>query len=504
MSKRLWLLAAAVCAAVLLSAGPKWSPAAERPSAEQKIEQELGKPTQLEFVETPLQDVVDFLKLHHKIEIQVDRKALDDVGLDPSTLPISKNLKGLSLRSALRLTLRDLDLAYLVGDEVLLITTPEDAETRLSTKLYPVGDLVASGDKTVEDRRRKELVEAISSSIDADSWREVGGPGSITTTSFQRVPTLVVSQTYHVHRKIAAFLEEQRKVVRAGQQAAVPRCPVVDVSKTPAAEGIEKALKRPTEFSFIDTPLADAVDTLKKKHKIEIQIDRKALDDVGLDPATIPITKNCKGISLRSALRLILRDLDLAYVIQDEVLLITTPEEAETRLRTKIYAVGDLRGSFRSTSGPAPFMTGACGVYMWNVGAKAAEDAARPADRKAGPSPKPAPEAAAVPPKDATLADMISWIVEPTTWEEVGGPGSIARGSVGGVDVLVVSQTEEVHEQIGRLLEKLREFVRCNQSPAAPAAKPAVPKPATDEPPKTPPPAPTPAKEAPVEDPFAD
>jgi len=34
----------------------------------------------LEFIETPLQDVIDFLKETHKIEIQIDRRALDDVG----------------------------------------------------------------------------------------------------------------------------------------------------------------------------------------------------------------------------------------------------------------------------------------------------------------------------------------------------------------------------------------------------------------------------------------
>ena len=38
-----------------------------------------------------------------------------------------------------------------------------------------------------------------------------------------------------------------------------------------------------------------------------------------------------KGITLRSALRLMLHELSLTYIIQDEVLLITTPEEAESR-----------------------------------------------------------------------------------------------------------------------------------------------------------------------------
>ena len=45
-----------------------------------------------------------------------------------------------------------------------------------------------------------------------------------------------------------------------------------------------------------------------------------------------PVTKNLKGITLRSALRLMLRELSLTYIIKDEVLLITTPEEAESQL----------------------------------------------------------------------------------------------------------------------------------------------------------------------------
>jgi hypothetical protein len=114
---------------------------AQRGPAEKKITEALRSPTQLEFIETPLQDVVDFLKDFHGIEIQMDKKALDDVGIASDT-PITRNLKGISLRSALRLLLRDLDLTYVIQDEVLLITTPEEAETRLSTKVYPVADLV--------------------------------------------------------------------------------------------------------------------------------------------------------------------------------------------------------------------------------------------------------------------------------------------------------------------------------------------------------------------------
>jgi len=109
--------------------------------AEEKIFTALNADTQIDFIETPLSDVVTFLEDYHKIQIEIDRKALEEVGLDTNT-PVTRNLSGISLRSALRLLLRDMDLTYVVQDEVLLITTPEKAESQLVTKVYPVADLV--------------------------------------------------------------------------------------------------------------------------------------------------------------------------------------------------------------------------------------------------------------------------------------------------------------------------------------------------------------------------
>jgi hypothetical protein len=51
---------------------------------------------------------------------------------------------------------------------------------------------------------------------------------------------------------------------------------------TEAAETqIEKALAEKTDMQFVDTPLTKVVEYLKDKHKIEIQLDRKALEEVG-------------------------------------------------------------------------------------------------------------------------------------------------------------------------------------------------------------------------------
>jgi len=115
---------------------------------EERIVAALGESTQLEFIETPLQDVLDFLKDLHSIEIQIDHRALEDVGIGSDT-PITMNVKGVSLRSALRLMLRQLDLTYVICDEVLLIV-PIDALEATSTRVYSVAELLNFGETADE------------------------------------------------------------------------------------------------------------------------------------------------------------------------------------------------------------------------------------------------------------------------------------------------------------------------------------------------------------------
>ena len=51
--------------------------------------------------------MVDYLKDRHKIEIQIDRQALADVGIGDGHAG-DDELKGISLRSALRLMLQEI------------------------------------------------------------------------------------------------------------------------------------------------------------------------------------------------------------------------------------------------------------------------------------------------------------------------------------------------------------------------------------------------------------
>ena len=115
----------------------------KRGGQEEKILAQLDEPTRMDFEEMPLDEVVDYLKEYHGIEMQLDTKALDEVGIGSDT-PVTSRVRGISLRSGLRLMLKAVDptLTYAIENEVLMLTTREAAEENLVTKVYPVADLV--------------------------------------------------------------------------------------------------------------------------------------------------------------------------------------------------------------------------------------------------------------------------------------------------------------------------------------------------------------------------
>ena len=54
------------------------------------------------------------------------------------------------------------------------------------------------------------------------------------------------------------------------------------------------------------------------------------------------------------------------------------------------------------------------------------------------------------------LIEMVASTIHPTSWDEVGGPGTIQYYMVGSEEVLVISQTCAVHREIRRLFADLR------------------------------------------------
>ena len=179
----------------------------------ERLEQALQRRGSIEAVEMPLRDFADRLSHQFGVPIDLDVKKLEEAGVNQDS-PINKRLESIPLESILQHGLNDVELTFTIRNHVILITTPEEAESRLTTKVYPVRDLVAyrtsQAGKLGYDEDYDSLIELITTTIQPDSWDEVGGPGSI--SGFENASSLVISQTDEVHRAIEPLLVKLRQV----------------------------------------------------------------------------------------------------------------------------------------------------------------------------------------------------------------------------------------------------------------------------------------------------
>lgn len=118
-------------------------------STEAKIREALDKPSRMEFIETPLEQVIAYVQDQYEIPIRLDTRALDEIGIGTDS-PLTCNLEGISLRSGLNQLLRDLDLDITIMDELLLVTTAEVAAAHTSIRIYNVAQLAGDGEIPAE------------------------------------------------------------------------------------------------------------------------------------------------------------------------------------------------------------------------------------------------------------------------------------------------------------------------------------------------------------------
>lgn len=170
-------------------------------------------------------------------------------------------------------------------------------------------------------------------------------------------------------------------------------------------EALAAVLAEQTSLKFANTPLQEAIDAIKERHKVNLVFDRQNLEDAGKFVKDLTVTIDVREITLKSALKLMLDQHDMTIVPQDEVLLITTGEAADSKPEARIYDVSDLvRGAED-------------GEYDYEP-----------------------------------LIDAIGATIAPSSWPEVGGPLPI--GSLHGC--LIIDQTSAVHELIAEFLAALR------------------------------------------------
>ncbi len=208
---------------------------------------------------------------------------------------------------------------------------------------------------------------------------------------------ILVRQTDNVQREVGGLLAALRK---HGRQTLV--------FDPPQHLQLRQKLDEDVTVAFRETPLEQAVVQLAEMVKIDIRLDMPALQEVGIRQRH-PITLSLADRELKTVLQAMLIDLDLTCILRDGVLWLTTDEEAEAFFKTAVYDVRDLCRD------------------------EAESDA---------------------------LVEAITSQAQPTSWDEVGGPGSVQVAKPG---TLVISNTESALGDVLHLLETYRTALRSSK-----------------------------------------
>ncbi len=199
--------------------------------------------------------------------------------------------------------------------------------------------------------------------------------------------------------------------------------------KSECGQSLERKLLHPIGLNIKDVPLRQVVEELHQLTGISIVLDRAALEDAGID-FDYPLTLRVDNVSIQTALHLLVKQVRLAWVVKDEVVQITTAGEARGKRKTVSYPVADLI---------LPIASGEDGDLLPVV---CRDDAEAAKQHKPGQT------------CEDQLIKRITSTIEPATWSDMGGKGTIQYFPL---DLsLVVNQTADIQEQVQDLLRALR------------------------------------------------
>lgn len=94
---------------------------------------------------------------------------------------------------------------------------------------------------------------------------------------------------------------------------------------TPAEAKIRQALGAPVAVGFAAVPLKDCLKILQESQEVKISVNEQALEDEGVD-LDQPVTLEVAGVSLHEVLKRLLEPMKLTFVIENDELMVTTPE----------------------------------------------------------------------------------------------------------------------------------------------------------------------------------
>ena len=219
--------------------------------------------------------------------------------------------------------------------------------------------------------------------------------------------------------------------------------PLLANPNDPATAKAREKLKKPMQVDFKGQALGDVIDFLRDASGVDVLVDWRGLEAVGIARDSPVDLRLNEPTSFDHILDLVLRTGTnglAAHHLDRGVIMIIPGEQRANTMVTRAYDVADL------TTLPGEHVM----VVPGAAGHDPAAAAAPPPGFRGAPGVR-------YPQQDANqlaqLRSLIMQTVEPSTWVEAGGAGSI--GAFG--TKLIVKNSEPVHREIAELLAMLRE-----------------------------------------------
>lgn len=192
------------------------------------------------------------------------------------------------------------------------------------------------------------------------------------------------------------------------------------IGLSPDERALLQTLEQPVQVEFKSSRLQDVMDYLSTRMNRTIIIDKNAMDENQVTYDS-PITFNLRTpVSARTALRGILSNVNMTYVIRDGAIYVTNQARAKDLMVTRSYYIGDLVAGLGTFGGAVTF-----GAQI---------DQAQLAQNV------------------QAIIEMIASSIDPTSWQGRGGLGNIGYNIP--TQSLIIRQSAEVHNMIRSSLYK--------------------------------------------------
>ena len=290
----------------------------------------------VDFRDTPLQDVIAFLSMAANATMILDNEALRDRGPLACTLALRNARWGTAVSHVCCLH----GLRWTLKDEAVFISTPKQLHGKLvDAQHHRIPEAVRT---PAEARRWAPFVNVILGKAAArhEATRWLAAP-----------PSAVVRPGYYVrvlappsHQKLIAELFRCLATLEPGQFGALPDPGVsTEVFGSPLSlvvgappPGLAKALRARADLRFVDLPLGRAARLIARAANTNVIID----PDTRLAQARVGL--GGERLSLADALAHVERQAAATHLPLEHGLFITTPQKAR-RLRRSTWMVYDLR-----------------------------------------------------------------------------------------------------------------------------------------------------------------